>query len=231
MHLVFTRICQVRVTVGESGLCCTCVAYFELSSIPLRVDCTRAAVWASFYFRSLELPYVCFGDKWTKFRSFKSQLRYPPNLHNVLLHNNNCRIQSLETSCNVYSDVQSLLMSDLLIIVSAKLLQQALCLSRLLRVFFFFVCVCVCVCVFFSRPRPYQAVFCQTRRTQSCGKIELWECGTIGAWSRGTIELWEHRAGRKWNCGNMEMWEHGTVGISQLVGALSPKNHKGLYQG
>ena len=30
MYLVFTRICQVRVTVGDSGLCCcACVTSFE----------------------------------------------------------------------------------------------------------------------------------------------------------------------------------------------------------
>ena len=41
---------QVRVTVGDSGLCCcTCVAYFKLYLTPLCVD-SAWALWASFCF-------------------------------------------------------------------------------------------------------------------------------------------------------------------------------------
>ena len=35
LHL---HACQVRVTVGDSGLCCTCVTYFEHQLTPLCVD-------------------------------------------------------------------------------------------------------------------------------------------------------------------------------------------------
>ena len=39
MYLVFTRVGQVRVTAGDSGLCCcTCVTSFERSLTPLCVD-------------------------------------------------------------------------------------------------------------------------------------------------------------------------------------------------
>ena len=40
MNLVFSNLhtCQVRVTVGDSGLCCcTCVTYFECELTPLFV--------------------------------------------------------------------------------------------------------------------------------------------------------------------------------------------------
>ena len=48
---LYLHACQVRVTVGDSGLCCcTCVTYFERQLPPLRVDHARA-LWASFCFR------------------------------------------------------------------------------------------------------------------------------------------------------------------------------------
>ena len=42
---------QMRITVGDSGLCCsTCVTYFERWLTPLCVDSARA-LWGSFCFR------------------------------------------------------------------------------------------------------------------------------------------------------------------------------------
>ena len=48
---VYLHACQVRVTVGNSGLCCcTCIMYFECQLTPLCVD-SAWALWASFSFR------------------------------------------------------------------------------------------------------------------------------------------------------------------------------------
>ena len=45
--ILYLRACQVRVHVGDSGLCCSvCVTSLECWLTPLCVDCTRA-VWAS----------------------------------------------------------------------------------------------------------------------------------------------------------------------------------------
>ena len=49
---MYWHACQMTVTVGDSGLCCTCVAYFESYLTPLCVDSERA-LWASFCFRSV----------------------------------------------------------------------------------------------------------------------------------------------------------------------------------
>ena len=48
---LYLHACQVRVTIGDSGLCCCgCVMYFERQWTPLRVD-SACALWASFCFR------------------------------------------------------------------------------------------------------------------------------------------------------------------------------------
>ena len=48
---LYLHACQVRVTVGDSGLCCcSCVTCFERQLTPLCVDFARA-LWASFCFR------------------------------------------------------------------------------------------------------------------------------------------------------------------------------------
>ena len=48
---LYLHACQVRVTVGDSDLCCcACVTYFECWLTPLSVDSARA-LWASFCFR------------------------------------------------------------------------------------------------------------------------------------------------------------------------------------
>ena len=39
---LYLHACQVRVTVGDSGLCCTCVTYFERRLTPLSVDYARS---------------------------------------------------------------------------------------------------------------------------------------------------------------------------------------------
>ena len=51
VDFMYLLACQVRVTVGDSGLCyCTCVTCFERSLTPLCVDSARA-LWVSFCFR------------------------------------------------------------------------------------------------------------------------------------------------------------------------------------
>ena len=48
---LYLHACQVRVAVGDSGLCCcTRVTYFKNKLTPLLVDSARA-LWASFCFR------------------------------------------------------------------------------------------------------------------------------------------------------------------------------------
>ena len=48
---LYLHACQVRVTTGDSGLCCcTCVMYFECWLTPLWVD-SAWALWASCFFR------------------------------------------------------------------------------------------------------------------------------------------------------------------------------------
>ena len=42
LRTLYLHACQVRVTVGDSGLCCTCVTYFERLLTPLSVDSARA---------------------------------------------------------------------------------------------------------------------------------------------------------------------------------------------
>ena len=41
---LYLHMCQVRVTVGDLGLCCTCVMYLERQLTPLRVDFTRVQI-------------------------------------------------------------------------------------------------------------------------------------------------------------------------------------------
>ena len=48
---LYLHACQVRVTVGDSGLCCPCVTYFKCWLTPLWVD--SAWFWALFCFRFL----------------------------------------------------------------------------------------------------------------------------------------------------------------------------------
>ena len=51
IYSLYLHACHVRVTVGDSGLCCcTCVTYLQPKLSPLCVDSARA-LWASFCFR------------------------------------------------------------------------------------------------------------------------------------------------------------------------------------
>ena len=50
LHILYLLACQVRVTVGDSGLCCVCVASFDHLLTPLCADSAHA-LWASFCFR------------------------------------------------------------------------------------------------------------------------------------------------------------------------------------
>ena len=50
---LYLHACQMRVTIGDSGLCCcTCIMYFECWLTPLCVD---SAWWASCFFQILFL--------------------------------------------------------------------------------------------------------------------------------------------------------------------------------
>ena len=50
-RVLILQACQVRVTLGDSDLCCcTCVMHFEHQLTPLCVDSARA-LWASFCLR------------------------------------------------------------------------------------------------------------------------------------------------------------------------------------
>ena len=42
--------CQVRVSIGDSGLCCICITHFQCLLTPLFVGSVQA-LWASFCFR------------------------------------------------------------------------------------------------------------------------------------------------------------------------------------
>ena len=45
MYLVYLHACQVRLTMGNVGLCyCTCVTYFERKLTPLCVDSVHVRV-------------------------------------------------------------------------------------------------------------------------------------------------------------------------------------------
>ena len=47
---LYLHTCHVRVTVGDSGLCCVCVTPFQCYLTPLFIDSAQA-LWALFCFR------------------------------------------------------------------------------------------------------------------------------------------------------------------------------------
>ena len=62
---LYLHACQVRVTAGNSGLCCcTCVMYFECQLTPLCVD-SAWALWASFSFRFVVFHSVFLNTHWS----------------------------------------------------------------------------------------------------------------------------------------------------------------------
>ena len=50
LHTLYLLTCHVRVTVGDSGLCCVCVMPFQHYLTPLFIDSAQA-LWAFFCFR------------------------------------------------------------------------------------------------------------------------------------------------------------------------------------
>ena len=83
-HINFTagcsRPCQVRVTVGDSGLCCcVCVTFFERRLTPLFVDSAQA-LWVSFYFRlPLFNPFHCHDV--TDLKTTSKRVKFPVLKH------------------------------------------------------------------------------------------------------------------------------------------------------
>ena len=72
---LYLHACQVRVTVGDLGLCCcTCVTYFKCYLTPRSVDCQKACLkrtvlswvlnseWGSFFF-FLQTGRQCIPDR------------------------------------------------------------------------------------------------------------------------------------------------------------------------
>ena len=69
---LYLHACRVRVTVGDSGLCCcTCVTYFEPWLAPLCVD-----LYINLYLNSVPWAELCFYVRGSRFRNISFLLFY-----------------------------------------------------------------------------------------------------------------------------------------------------------